>query len=304
MTDPVSGLPQPVVDEALLDQLTEALRPRPLMPPPASMAALRRAVERKWRPTVRTRVMRQLTVWARRLQRTGAAVALFAGMAVGGTGVAVAAGGPIPPSVQYLLQDLGIPLPPAIYHDGRRPAHPPVNVDPQAARPSAPITPPRDVEPVAAAAVPEMLSVSVPSTTQDSSGPSTTARPGWTAPAAGYRDRPLGASRRSMASTGRTSSPGTGGACSRASLSAPGTASPAQPGVTASTAWPGATTTNSRRTGPDWSQAGAGDFAAAGRGYPTTRASSWYPRYRTASTGSAAYAPTSRDPHSDYGTGR
>jgi hypothetical protein len=109
MTDPATGLPQPAADEALLERLAEALRPEPRTPPPASVAALRRTVAQRWRPTVWARLMRRLLAWARRLQRTGAAVAVFGGLAVGGSGMALAAGGSMHQTTPYRPHNLGTP---------------------------------------------------------------------------------------------------------------------------------------------------------------------------------------------------
>jgi hypothetical protein len=125
VTDPLSGPARSAADEALLEQLAEALRPPPLTPPAASVAALRREVELKWNASFRARLMAKLLAWARRLQRTGAAVAVLGGVAVGGTGMALAAGGsterpaynmPHPAYQPYPAEDLAIPVPPAGHH--------------------------------------------------------------------------------------------------------------------------------------------------------------------------------------------
>ena len=80
MTDSKAGLPQESADEALLEQLAEALRPPALLPSPTSLAALQRAVEEQWGPTAgRARMMGRLASWARRFQRSGAAVVVLGG---------------------------------------------------------------------------------------------------------------------------------------------------------------------------------------------------------------------------------
>ncbi len=270
MSDPVTGVPEPAADEALLSQLTEALRPRVLPPPPASVAALRRAVEKKWRPTARARVMGQLVAWARRLQRPGAAAIVFAGVAVGGTGVALAADGSLPHPVRYTLHALGIPVPsPVVHHDGGgRPAHPSAKVSPQAA-PAPTILPPRGAEPVATVAVSQRMLASALPTGRRPSGGSATGLSPWPATAATHRNSPPAWSGWSMPSSDRNPTYGTHGAYVWNSRS-DGAASPAR-GLTTQTARAPASTTGRWRTGPGWTQT-AGRFATANGGPATTRA--------------------------------
>lgn len=107
MTEPGTGRrPHPAGDDALLDKLAAALRQRPLAPPPERVIAVRRAVDQKWRPSGGARVIGQLASWVRRLQRTGAVVIALAGVAVGGSGVALAAKGSTPRPAQYTLHGL------------------------------------------------------------------------------------------------------------------------------------------------------------------------------------------------------
>lgn len=115
MTEAPSGLPESWSDDVLMERLEEALRPAPVAPPPASVAALRRAVERSVQPS---RGFKRLAAWARRLPRAGAATAVLGGVLIGGTGVSLAAGGSVPGPVGATLHDLGIPLPssPAHHH--------------------------------------------------------------------------------------------------------------------------------------------------------------------------------------------
>jgi hypothetical protein len=287
MTDPAAGLPDTGAEEALLEQLTDALRPLPLQPPPASLAALRRAVERKWRPTARARVTGQLTAWARRLQRKGAAVAVLGGLAVGGTGMALAACGSMPHPIQYTLHDLGIPVPaPAAAHHGGvwRPDHQFVKVGVRATARPAPTPPRRGAEPLASAAPSPVLLVPVRPTGRAASRAGTRAPRPWSAPAASYRDPPRSESGRSTLPTVQTSTSGTYGAYGRVSPSTPGTTSPAPPGPTGPTTpttWSSGNPTSPWRTGPGWPQTGAAELSAAGSAHPALRSSYPYPRYRT-----------------------
>jgi hypothetical protein len=285
VTDPAAGLAQSGADAVLLEQLTDALRPEPLTPSPASMAALRRAVERKWRPTVRARVMEQLTVWARRLQRKGAAVAVLGGVAVGGTGMALAACGSMPPPIQYTLHDLGIPVPPpAAHHDrSQRLDHQAVQVRPRATARPAPTVPQRHALPVATAAPSQRRFPPARTTERLASGGGGRAPQPGSAPVASYRDPQLSTSRQSTLPTGRTSTYGTYGAYGRTSQPAPGTASPAPSGSTTSTAWSSSTPTSFWHTRSAWPRTGAGDYSASGSTYPTIRTGSRYPRYQTVS---------------------
>jgi hypothetical protein len=191
MTDPATGLPQPAADEALLKQLTEALGPLPRTPPPASVAVLRRSVEEKWKPTARARVRRRLAAWARRLQRTGAAVAVFGGVAVGDTGMALAAGGSVHHQAQYWLHYPEIPaLTRADHHDGaQRPVRPSGNAGFQALPRPLPTTPSTPgAKPLLHTDTSRVLVAPSPPG-RGSSVSDTTAPNPWSAPAT-YRDPP------------------------------------------------------------------------------------------------------------------
>ncbi len=230
MTEPIAGRPQPAADEALLEQLTAALYPRPLTPSPESVAALRRAVGQKWRPSGGPGVIGQLASWARRLQRTGAVVAALAGVAVGGTGVALAAKGSIPRPVQYTLhglqytlRDLGFAVPSSAAHYNV--GHPPVEVGPEAAPQPAPTTPPRgSTEPVATAATSQTVSAPGRPSGRRLSGRSVTKVQLVSTPAVSYPDNPLAAGRPSPPATSKAPAHGIGranGCSTPASLRGP-----------------------------------------------------------------------------------
>jgi hypothetical protein len=176
MTDSMTGLPEPSADEALLDRLSVALRPAPAMPPPAGVAALRRAVDQQWPASTRARVRGRLAVWARRLRRAGAATAVIGGLVVGGTGVAVAAGGSVPHPVWTTLRGLGIPVPaPAVRHSvGPISVPPPIRLVPLATpRPVAAI-PARQLTlhlPAPAPVSPALATPAPPATHQVSAAP-------------------------------------------------------------------------------------------------------------------------------------
>jgi hypothetical protein len=252
MTDPATGLPQPAADEALLVQLAEALRPVPRTPPPASVSALRRTVAQKWRPTVWSRVMGRLLAWARRLQRTGAAVAVFGGLAVGGSGMALAAGGSTHETIPYRLHNPGIPVvSPAAQHPAGH-----VTVGPRAALRTTPTTlPRRRAKPLTS----ETTVAPTPPGRSASGGGASTRRP-WSAPET-YRDGPLAGSAPLAPPTGRLQTSGTCGAYRCAAWPAPGSNDPAPSGRTTPTAWSGAPTTGSWPAGPGPVQTGAGGFA-------------------------------------------
>jgi hypothetical protein len=268
MTDPISELPQPGADEALLEQLAEALRPPPLTPPPASVAALRREVEQKWRPTAWTRMYWRLVAWARRLQRAGAAVAVLGGVAAGGPGIALAAGGSTPQTVHHTLPDPGIPLLlPAAQHGGDpRLAFPSVKVAPRSVPQPVPMrSRRRGIKPLVPAAASQARIF--PASRGGSPGDTIALRP-WSAGP--------------VPPTGGIPTYSSCGANRCTSQPAPGTAYPATPGRTSPTAWSGATTSGTGRTGSGWSQTGPG-------GATTITASGW-----DRLSGDAAYAPTTR----------
>jgi hypothetical protein len=254
MTDPISELPQSGADEALLEQLAEALRPPPLTPPPASVAALRREVERRWRPTVWARMFRRLLAWARRLQRAGAAIAVLGGVAAGGPGIALAAGGSMQQAVHHTLPAPGIPLLlPAAQHGGdSRLALRSVKVGPRSVPRPVPMSSRRrgSRPPVTAAA---SQARTAPASRGGSRGGTTASRP-WTP--------------RPVPPTGGIPTYGSCGVYRCTSQTAPGTAYLATPGRTSPTARSGAATTGSWQTGSGWPQTGAG-------GATTITASGW-----------------------------
>jgi hypothetical protein len=280
MTDPATGLLQAAADEALLEQLAEALRPEPRTPSPASVAALRRAVAQKWRPTAWAQVTRRLLAWARRLQRTGAAVAVFGGLAVGGTGMALAAGGSMHEPIPYRPHDPGIPVvAPAAQHPGGQ-----VAVGPRPAPLPKPTTlPRRGTNPLISGATAKTIIVPTPGRTVSGDGASLPRR--WSTP-----------------STGRIQTPGICGAYRCASRPGPGATYPAPRFQTNRTAWSGATTAGSWTAGRDPAQSSAGGFATASNTSWTTTASSWDRQAPAGSFGNAAYTTTRyRDTRSDTG---
>jgi hypothetical protein len=298
MTDPTPGLGQPAADEALLKRLAEALGPVPLTPPPASVAALRREVDMKWKPTVWARVMAKLSAWARRLQHTGAAVAVLGGVAVGGTGIALAAGGSTQRPVQYTHLYPGSPLPsPAAHHQDRgrdaiRPSATSASRAAPALRPVSTGVSARGARPASAAAAATTTSPLVVT-----SGPAERGAAGVggaplrvSAPTS-YPDRSVAGS--GLSSTGRTPAFRTYRAATPVATSTWRTT-----GSTPTARWPGSTT-GTRGTGPGWPETGAGAYPTADPAGPASTAGSWGTGPGWPETGGGAYptagpaAPTS-----------
>ena len=237
MTDPATGLPQPSADEVLLEELTRALRRRPVTPPPSRVAALRRAVEQRRRPTARARVMRHLAAWARRWHRTGAAVVVFVGLAGGGAGVALAAAGSITKPGPYSPHDLAIPVvAPAIQKDSSVPKDSSAQVGGQVVSHAAPTTPSPGAEPVGSTGPVEVLVVPV----RFSGRPASVGDPTvgvWSRPVETQRDRLHAESGRAGATSGLVPKYGTHGATASTSRPRPQSRFPGPAAICASAAW-------------------------------------------------------------------
>ena len=177
MSEPLAGPPWRAPDDVLLDQLANALRPRPLTPPPARVSALRRAVEKQRRRAGPKRLVGRLTAMAGRARHTGASAVVLGAVAVGGTGMALAANRSVPPPPQTTRPDPGILIPWTALPPGglEGPAAPTLQISPQRTppRPES-IRPPRESGPVAMrAASPARVAPA-----SDLSGPDSSQTPG------------------------------------------------------------------------------------------------------------------------------
>jgi hypothetical protein len=295
MTDPLSRLARTAADEALLEQLAEALRPPPLTPPAASLAALRREVDLKWKASVRSRVRAKLLAWARRLQRTGAAVAVLGGVAVGGTGMALAAGGSSSRPVHYSRLHPGIPVQapaPDPHRDDRDRGAAAASVrpvSPDAGRGVSTAVWPRSARPVTTGATPAVVMVPAPPRRTASGVGGAPVRPP-SAPVI-YRVRAAAGSGLSPPTTNRTPTDRPDSADGLDSWSPPGVTSVGPAGGPAPTPGSVPTASGTWRTGSGWPEMSSGS--------PTTSATTWTRRPAAAYAGDGAHAPIGRPRYRD-----
>jgi hypothetical protein len=97
-------------DSALLELLGTALAPAPLEPPPEGIASLHRALAEQRSIAARAPVAAGRTsgrTWWRKRWVAAAATGAFV---FGGSGVAFAAGAPLPTPVRALAHDIGLPV--------------------------------------------------------------------------------------------------------------------------------------------------------------------------------------------------